>query len=124
MVGGVSWHLNSKLNRLPILGRITTQEQLNAKCDKIMTVIQTVIEKEVPITEICSKSKRWWTKELTTIRRNMNIIGRRSYKFRFLPRHHIHHEHKEASKLYEQILEHTKKQHCRDWLEKAEEPNI
>lgn len=125
-VGWEEFHdtLTAKLNRLPIPGRIITQEQLNTECDKITTVLQAVIEKEVPITEICSKSKRWWTKELTSMRRNMNIIGRRSYKCRLLPRHQVHHEHKEASKLYERTLERTKKQHWRDWLEKAEEPDI
>ena len=54
----------------------------------------------------------------------MNVIGRRSYRCQFLPRHQVHHEHKEASKLYERTLEHTKKQHWRDWLEKAKEPDI
>ena len=75
------------------------------------------IEDKVPKMELCSKSKRWWTKELTQMWHQMNILSRLSYKHRVDPEHQIHKEHKKALKEYEHMLELTKQNHWRDWLE-------
>ena len=53
-----------------------------------------------------------------------NKKGRSSFNLRAEPEHAIHKEHKEVIKLYEKMLKSTKKQHWRDWLEKAEDPDI
>jgi hypothetical protein len=81
-------------------------------------------ETQVPTLEICSRSKRWWTKELMDLCRQMNILGRRSYTRKFRPAHPVHDEHKEAIKLYDRMLEHTKNQHWRDWLKHTTDPDI
>jgi len=44
-----------------------------------MTALQRAIQKQVPVTEITPKSKRWWTKELTQLRKQANKLGRQSY---------------------------------------------
>ena len=54
----------------------------------------------------------------------MNKLGRISYKYRNDPTHPVHLELKESSKTYSCMLENTKQQHWRDWLEQAVEPNI
>ena len=68
--------------------------------------------------------KRWWTKELTQLRRHTSKLGRQAYELKDRPEHAIHKEHKRVAKKYASTLEHTKKQHWRDWLEKAEDPDI
>jgi hypothetical protein len=90
----------------------------------LTSIIQVTIEDCIPVTEICSKSKCWWTKELTQMCHEMNKIGRRTYKLRNIPTHPVYKEHVEAVKLYDRTLEHTKNQHWRDWLEWAVDPNI
>ena len=113
--------------RLTLLGDpapIPDQDRLNASCDTLTEVIQEAVKDCVPTTVICAKSKRWWTKELTQMRRSMNKLGRQSYKLRNNPAHPIHGEHLEAEKLYDRTLERTKRQHWRDWLERAEDPDI
>jgi ribonuclease HI len=82
------------------------------------------IRDKVPTTTITSKSKRWWTKELMQLRRQAEKLGRLSYQNKANPDHNIHAEHKEAVKRYDKTLQFTKKQHWRDWLEKAEDPDI
>lgn len=104
--------------------QITDQRQLNACCEALTEALQATIEECVPITEICSKSKRWWTKELTQMRRNMNNLGRKTCKLKDNPTHPVHEEHAEAVKTYDRTLERTKRQHWRDWLERAEDPDI
>ncbi|KAH9954947.1 hypothetical protein BC827DRAFT_914506, partial [Russula dissimulans] len=104
--------------------KITNQRQLDQSCADLTNVIQIAIHDKVPIPTITAKTKRWWTKELILLRRNAEKLGRQSYKCRSDPTHKVHMEHKDAVKQYEKPLQYTKKRHCRDWLEKAEEPDI
>jgi ribonuclease HI/exonuclease III len=104
--------------------RITCQRQLDRSCESLTHAIQATIREQVPVTNITSKSKRWWTKELTELRRQAGKLGRQSYTHRNEPEHRVHAEHKEAVKRYDKTLQYTKKQHWRDWLEKAEDPDI
>lgn len=78
----------------------------------------------VPITKICDKLKRWWTKELSQMRKHANKLGRISFSQKDNAAHTIHEEHKKAVKVYEKTLTATKKQHWRDWLKKADDPDI
>lgn len=103
---------------------IHSQEQLDQNCSSLMLAIQRTIEKQVPVAEITPKSKRWWTKDLTQLRKRADKLGRQSYKQRHEPDHVVHSEHMEAKKRYEKTIHYNKKQHWRDWLEKAEEPDI
>ena len=57
--------LKIQLARLEQPGPIMNQEQLDRNCKELTAAIQAAIEDKVPKTELCSKSKRWWTKELT-----------------------------------------------------------
>jgi len=125
----VDWiKFNKELERqLAELGpavTIRTQYQLDDACSKLTKTIQDTITKVVPTTRINTKTKRWWTKELTTLRRQADKLGRKASKLSHLPYHHLHAEHTAAVRIYHTTLEYTKKQHWRDWLEKAEDPDI
>ena len=74
--------------------------------------------------EITPRSKRWWTKELTQLHKQANKLGRQSFMCCNKPEHNVHAQHKVVMKKYEGTLEYTKKQHWRDWLKKADEPDI
>ena len=116
--------LEMRIANLPPPERITNQLQLDSACEELMTVIQSIIYEQVPVTEITPKSKRWWTKKLTTLRKQANKLGRKSYKRRSDPMHMIHAKHKEAAKKYVKTLKTTKQQHWRSWLERAKDPDI
>ena len=116
--------LATRLEEFELPERIATQGQLDVSCETLTEAIQATIDANVPISEICSRSKRWWMKELTQLRRHANKIGRRSYKHRDTPTHSVHEEHAEVVRTYERTLEQTKRQHWRDWLERAEDPDI
>lgn len=109
--------LATRLEEFELPERIATQGQLDVSCETLTEAIQATIDANVPISEICSRSKRWWMKELTQLRRHANKIGRRSYKHRDTPTHSVHEEHAEVVRTYERTLEQTKRQHWRDWLE-------
>jgi len=54
---------------------IDNQRQLNDACDSLTKAIQHTIVKQVPVTIISPKSKRWWTKELTQLHQLANKLG-------------------------------------------------
>ena len=116
--------LDQQLARLDPPGLINTQAQLDKACDNLTNAIQLTIKKAVPLTTICAKTKRWWTKELTILRKESKRLGRHSYKNRDKPFHYTHAQYADATKLYHRTLDATKMNHWRDWLEKAEEPDI
>jgi len=116
--------LVKQLEKAPAPTRITTQMQLDTRCEELTDALQETIRAEVTATETTTKSKRWWTKELTQLRAQANKLGRTSYKLRHMPEHRVHSEHKEAKSRYHKAMKFTKQQHWRDWLEKADDPDI
>jgi len=116
--------LSNQLDKLPPPAPIAHQIQLNESCASLTKAIQQTIDNQVPVTTLSPKSKRWWTKELTQLRRRANKLGRQSYNRRHDPGNAVHGEHAAAAKKYRKTLEQTKTQHWRDWLENAEDPDI
>ena len=116
--------LERHLKELQPAAHITTQVQLDQCCDELTKVIQHTISVHVPSSDPSPKSKRWWTKELTQLRSHANKLGRLSFEKRNEPGHAIHMEHKAAAREYDKMLQSTKKQHWRNWLERADEPDI
>jgi ribonuclease HI len=116
--------LEENLTELQPATQIVNQEQLERCCGELTNAIQKTIKAKVPVTKITSNSKRWWTRELTQLRKLTGKLGRQSYKRRNEPDHAVHSEYKVAAKRYEKELLYTKRQHWRDWLEKADDPDI
>ena len=116
--------LKAEMSQLGLAGPITSQSELDEDCEKLTRALQDTISAEVPTSIICPKSKRWWTKELTTLRRNANKLGRKVSKLNCGPGHTLFKEYEEAKRVYAREIERNKRQHWRDWLEKASEPDI
>jgi len=116
--------LSAQLDELPPAAPIVTQCQLDNNCASLTKALQRTINSQVPTSTITSKSKRWWTKELTQLQHAANKLGRQSYRRCLDVDHAIHSEHAAMVKKYHNTLDQTKRHHWRDWLEKAEDPDI
>jgi len=116
--------LERKLTRLSTPSPILTQQQLDNACSNLTKIIQDTSDLKVLTTKLCLKTKRWWTKELTMLHREANKLGWLSYKNRDKPFHYMHAAHTDTDKNYHRMLQSTKMHHWRDWLEKAEDPDI
>jgi hypothetical protein len=116
--------LITKLGRISPLSHIQLPSDLTSACKELTEILQETIDEEVPTAELRIKAKKWWMKELTKLRQEVNRKGRRVSKYEDWPEHHLHAERKEANKLFHRTLEHPKRQHWCDWLEKAEDPDI
>jgi exonuclease III len=116
--------LTGKLDLLGPPSSIRDQSELDQACSKLTKAIQDIINSKVPTLEIGIKAKKWWTKELKKLRQEANRKGQKASKYKDWPEHHSHAERREANRAFQKTLEHTKRQHWRDWLEKAEDPDI
>jgi hypothetical protein len=121
---GVRKELSVQLAKLPPAAQITNQRQMDESCKNLTTAIQRAIEAEILVSNPTPKSKRWWTKELTQLRRLSNKLGRQSHQRGQDPEHDIHRQHDAAKKKYRKVLDHTKRHHWRDWLKKGEDPDL
>ena len=116
--------LTARLSRVGPQARICSSGELDNMCLKLTQALQETIEEKVPKTNLRVKAKKWWTKELTKLRQNANRTGHKASKYQNWPDHHSHAERREANKIFQRTLERTKRQHWRDWLEKADDPDI
>ena len=116
--------LTGKLDKLSPQNRIRNAGELDDACLKLTKALQDTIDEEVRTTSTGITAKKWWTKELKKLRQEANKKGRKASQYGEWPEHHSHAEKREAHKLYHKTMERTKRQHWRDWLEKAEDPDI
>ena len=116
--------LRGELTKLGLPQPIRNQTSLDEECDKLTKAIQVTIDSEVPTSEISPKSKRWWTKELMDLRRKTNRLGRKVSKLGNRPNAQLQADYEEAKRRYASEIEKSKRHHWRDWLEKAEDPDI
>ena len=116
--------LTARLGKLPPPATIRNAGELNLACSKLTEAIQESIKEKVPKTSMGIMAKKWWTKELKKLRQKANNKGCKASKYKDWPDHQSHADRHEANKLFQKTLERTKRQHWRDWLEKAEDPDI
>ncbi|KAG2117620.1 hypothetical protein DEU56DRAFT_717608, partial [Suillus clintonianus] len=74
---------------------ITSEEQFQLAAANLNSAIKRTMEEKVPKTKPSPHAKRWWTKELTQMLKQKNESSGQSYKYRALPEHHIHEEHRQ-----------------------------
>lgn len=116
--------LKEKTDKLGLPGCIRSQHALNHACEKLTRALQDTIDEKVLHTEIGVKSKRWWSKELTTLHKATEKLGRKAYKLKQWPNHPVHNEHRTLCKNYGRTIQYSKQHHWRDWLEKAMDPDL
>ena len=116
--------LERKISTWGVPKFIRSQEMLNKECDRLTVALQETIDKVVPSVILGLQAKRWWTKELTNLRKNMLKSRRKACKARGKPGSPIWEQFKEARRDFGRELERTKKNHWRDWLEKATDPDL
>lgn len=104
--------------------RINTNAEFRTALNSLTTALKSTIETTVPINKPYPFTKRWWTHELSTLRKKKNRLARASHRWRGLPDHPSHRAHHESSKEYAKLIESTKKEHWEGWLTNASERDI
>ena len=89
-----------------------------------MKAINTAVEKHVPKSRPSPYSKRWWSKELSALKKTNKTASRRAYRHRAEPQHEAHAAHEEARRQYAETIEKAKKEHWEQWLEELQGDEI
>jgi hypothetical protein len=116
--------LGAHLTQLGLPATINCQQKLDKECEKLTKALKEAIREQVPTSEIGPRSKHWWTKELTNLRRQANKLGQISSKRKNNLEDPIHMEFSNAKRRYEKEIEYCKRHDWHDWLEKADDPDI
>ena len=104
--------------------RIHTQEQFTEEVDKVISIIAEVLNGTLEELKPSPFSRRWWTKELTALKKDQNRLSNKSYKLRDIPGHLIHTKFKAAVNKFKEVMTATRKQDWVDWLESVEHQEI
>ena len=92
-------HLQNKLATFGIPTTIKDQVSLNKECKRLTTVLQESIDTMVPTSDVCPKSKRWWTKEIRELRSKFRKTGRKMGRYEGQLEHPKHMEYKEPQAI-------------------------
>lgn len=118
----VSWNdfqtdLQHRLALIPPPSHITTEEQFNDAVTVLSTCLRDTVVAQVPTSEPSRYTKRWWSRELSILRKRRNKASCQSFRFRDIPEHPSHRELQELSDEYTSCIEKMKKDHWELWLE-------
>ena len=116
--------LTASLTHAPDPKRIQTPEEFRDALDRINLALKTTIEEKVPLNKPLPHTKRWWNQDLNKARKEKNRLASLAYKWRGLPDHHSHADHKQASRDYAKLIEKSKKTHWEAWLIDASERDL
>ena len=107
-----------------VLGIIRSQTGIDWECMRLTEVIQKTIKEKVPLAKLGPHCRRWWMKELGVLRQEMLKSRRKAHTRGPQPDLRLHEKFRECRRKYSRELERTKRDHWRNWLEQATDPDI
>ena len=120
--------INEKLQALLVdqcpAQKIHSEEELENTVNALVRLIQEVLTQEVPATKPSPYTKRWWSKELTELKKEHSKLSKLPNCFRGIPNHAIHAEHKTAANKLRNRIDKTKKEHWTEWLDNTTSQDI
>ena len=109
--------LTSTLSDLPVPQSLTDEVSMTALVDSLTAALQEAIRAKVPLSKPSLHSKRWWTKELSVLKKKKKKLSNTSYKLCAIPDHPIHEEHWKVRNHYGNKIQAVKRAHWADFLE-------
>ena len=116
--------LAQQLTRIPEPSMLHDDAQFQDAVADLTEAIQATIEAVVPLSKLAPHSRRWWNDELSGLKKCLNKLNNKSYRFRALADHPAHDALKDICNKYSDAIKRTKTQHWQDFLESAQGPNI
>jgi hypothetical protein len=116
--------LAARLVDIPLPAILTTEVDFQNAVDNLTSTLQDVICTTIPMLKPCPYSKCWWNKELSDLKKAKNKLSSISYKFRAMPDHPSHEQHRAVRNQYGEAILKAKEQHWAEFLEEAEEREL
>ena len=112
------------LNTLQIVKEIAMEETFYDHITKLDAVIKATMKEQIPLTRACPYAKRWWTKDLTRMKKCKEWLARKSYRRRADGKDPTHEDFGQAWNTYSAVIRRTKEQHWTDCLESLDEEGL
>ena len=116
--------LEVNLEAIPLPADLNSREELQLAVNNLTRTLQVTIEEEVPISNPCPHSKRWWNGNLKGLRKQLNKLSAETMRQRAMPDHPCHEARKRAAKEYSREIMKAKKKHWSDFLEEASDRDL
>src|SRR5215471_11775100 len=116
--------MEANLSKIPAPKTLQTQEEFDKAIVDLINTFEETIKSVVKRSKPCPYTKRWWTKDLTKMKKELNKLSEHTYRFRALPNHQIHTHRKKHADEYAKAIKRTKDAHWKKWLEDADGDDI
>ena len=112
--------LEAQLGLIPGPCTLINESQFQKAVDNLTVALQKTIEAVVPLSRPSPHSHRWWSKELSQLKKEINQLASHSYKFRAIGNHPSHDSYKRTHTAYGDAIKRAKEQHWKDFLKEIE----
>jgi ribonuclease HI/endonuclease/exonuclease/phosphatase family metal-dependent hydrolase len=116
--------LTEALERIRPPAPIRSAEDADSRLDELENAVWDVIDSHVPLAALCPYSKRWWTPELTTQRKEVSKLARKARDVQGIEGHPDIARHKRARNAFAEALRKAKESHWVTWLEEINKRSI
>lgn len=105
---------------------IETIDDFERELEELNTLLMSARDAFVPKVKTSPYMRRWWSKELGTVRTAVAKLARKAYAEgkKGCVSHEIHEEHRKARNAYSQLIKLAKKDHFIEWLERVDPSTI
>ena len=103
---------------------IDTPEKLDDATNLLFEAINKTTREVIPLIKPMPHTKRWWTNELTSLRKTRNKASTEHYRWRGLPDHPSHLNYKTISRQFANAIESAKANHWQEWINHASGDDI
>ena len=104
--------------------RITSKEEFIKKVDDLVHIVYEVLQDYIDKKSPNPFKQRWWTKELTLLKKTQNWLSNKSHKLCHVCNHPIHAKYKAASNKFKEVMTETRSQDWTDWLEGTSQQDL
>ena len=101
--------LRTQLAERGLPERIHTVEDFDLYLATLSAAISAAVEAEVPLTKPTPFTRRWWSKELSAMRRDKQRAGQASFRHRGDPSHAAHVEYRRVRNQYAERIKYARK---------------
>ncbi|PIL24452.1 transcription factor [Ganoderma sinense ZZ0214-1] len=106
---GFNAALRAHLDAHPIAASIRSTADFDAYLQRLNDAITAAVDQEVPFTNPTPFSRRWWSKDLTIMRKQKQRAGRSAFKYRQDPGHPAHEEYRLIRNQYAERIKYARK---------------
>lgn len=116
--------LEEKLETVDRPTEIQSEEEFWARLKELDKIVEDVIDEEVPMMKPSPMQRRWWTEDLTKIRKIRDGLAAKSYRKRAQAGHPVHEEYRRARQTMSAEIKRAKTEKWVEFLTEADTTSI